>query len=112
VIPAALTAGITGLALGISGGRIAGLDSLTTGHGLLWAASIAVAVAVFATGGLVTSRAAARLAAPIPAEAATAAAPGIQPDTGAALRSLRVGLAVELAGIVVILTLMVGLGRS
>ena len=55
-------AGITGLLLGVSSGRLGDLDALATRYGALWVASIVVAMAVFATGGLVTSRAALRLA--------------------------------------------------
>ena len=51
VIGSALLAGTTGLLLGASSGRIAGLDNLDTPFGTLWFASIAVALAVFATGG-------------------------------------------------------------
>ncbi len=114
VIAAALTAGVTGIVLGVSSGRFEGLDGLATAYGGLWVASIVVAVAVFATGGLVTSRAAARLAAATPGAAAAddLAAPDASPADEATLRRLRVGFAVELAGIVVILALMVGLGRS
>jgi len=108
VIGSALLAGATGLLLGVSSGRITGLDSLGAAFGTLWIASIVVAMAVFATGGLVTSRAAGYLA-----QDADARGGGAQGMGGeAALRRLRAGFAVELAGIVSILGLMVALGRS
>jgi hypothetical protein len=108
VIGSALLAGTTGLLLGASSGHIAGLDDLGTPFGTLWLASIVVAVAVFATGGFVTGRAAADLA-----RHATAGEGGAPPPRAeAALRRLRAGFAVELAGIVSILGLMVALGRS
>jgi hypothetical protein len=67
-----------------------------------------VALAVFATGGLVTSRAAADLE----RDATTAEGGTSEPGGEGALRRLRAGFAVELAGIVSILGLMVALGRS
>lgn len=108
VIGSALLAGTTGLLLGASSGRIAGLDDLDTPFGTLWFASIAVALAVFATGGLVTSRAAADLE----RDPTTGEGGGAEPAGEAALQRLRAGFAVELAGIVSILGLMVALGRS
>ena len=107
VIGSALLAGTTGLILGISSGRIAGLDGLAAPFGALWVASIVVALAVFATGGLVTSRAAAFLE----RDAATGEGGALERGE-AALQRLRAGFAVELAGIVSILGLMVALGRS
>ena len=108
VIGSALLAGTTGLLLGASSGRIAGPDDLATPFGTLWVASIAVALAVFATGGLVTSRAAADLE----RDPTTGEGGGAESAGEAALRRLRAGFAVELAGIVSILGLMVALGRS
>jgi hypothetical protein len=108
MIGSALLAGTTGLLLGVWSGRIAGLDDLATPFGTLWVASIAVALAVFATGGLVTSRAAADLERPATAEVGGAP----EPAGKAALQRLRAGFAAELAGIVAILGLMVALARS
>ncbi len=108
VIGSALLAGTTGLLLGASSGRIAGLGDLDTPFGTLWVASIVVALAVFATGGLVTSRAGADLA----GGATTEKGGAPEPHGEAALKRLRAGFAVELAGIVSILGLMVALGRS
>lgn len=108
VIGSALLAGITGLLLGVSSGRIGDLDDLRTPFGALWVASIVVAIAVFATGGLVTSRGAAQLS----GEATAEGDRGPRPGDEAALSRLRVGFAVELAGIVSILGLMVALGQS
>ncbi len=61
VIGSAMLAGVTGLLLGVTSGRIRGVDDAFTPFGMLWVASIVVAIGVFATGGLVTSRAAAQL---------------------------------------------------
>ena len=108
VIGSALLAGTTGLLLGVVGGRIAGLDDLAGRYGMLWVASIAIAVAVFATGGLVTSRAAKRLAGAVGGDATSAGPPGDEDR----LRLLRVGFALELTGIVAVLAVMVLLGRS
>lgn len=108
IIGSAVLAGLTGVLLGISSGRLGGLDALATSYGLLWVASIVVAMAVFATGGIVTSRGAKQLAHNDAAEAANTPGPGDE----AALRRLRMGFAVELAGIVTILGLMVALGRA
>ena len=108
LIGSALLAGSTGVLLGVSSGRIGRFDDLSSPFGILWIASIGTAIAVFATGGLVTSRAAASLAGPDHAEG------GLGPSGWAddAFRRLRLGFAVELAGIVAILALMVALGRS
>jgi hypothetical protein len=67
-----------------------------------------VAIAVFATGGLLTSRAAAQVASRATADGGSASEDGGE----AVFRRLRVGFAAELAGIVSILALMVVLGRS
>jgi hypothetical protein len=108
VIGSALLAGITGLLLGVSSGRIGGLGDLRTPFGTLWVVSIVVAMAVFAAGGLVMSRAAAQLS----GEATTERDNDPDPGDETVLRRLRVGHAVELAGIVSILGLMVAMGRS
>jgi hypothetical protein len=108
LIGSALLAGSTGLLLGVTSGRIGGFDDLSSPFGILWTASIGTAIAIFAIGGLVTSRAAAQLAAPAPADGAPN--PGEGGET--AFRRLRLGFAVELGGIVAILALMVALGRS
>jgi hypothetical protein len=108
LIGAALLAGSTGLLLGVTSGRIAGFDDLGSPFGMLWIASIVTAIAVFATGGLVTSRAAVQLATPSDRDEA----PGSRPGDEAAFKRLRLGFAVELTGIVSILALMVALGRS
>jgi hypothetical protein len=110
LIGAALLAGSTGLLLGVTSGRIGGFDDLRSPFGILWVASIVTALAVFATGGLVTSRAAKQLAAPAPAGGAPGIGAGAEAET--AFRRLRLGFAVELAGIVSILALMVALGRA
>ena len=108
VIGSALLAGTTGLALGVSSGRIRGVDDAFTPFGMLWVASIAVAVGVFATGGLVTSRAAAQL------HDRARSGPGRRLGAGGERRLAGSGLGfgVELAGIITILALMVALGRA
>ncbi len=105
MIAAALTAAVTGLVRGIVFGRIDGTDALGTSYGLVWLASVGVAIAVFAVGGRITSPAARRL----------------RDDDGvwdgdvaarvALLDRLRLGFRVELAGITTILILMTLLGR-
>ena len=106
-IGSALLAGITGLLLGVTSGQIRGPGDVSTPFGTLWVASIAVAIAVFATGGLLTSRAAAQVTGKAAADGGSAPEDG----GGVAFRRLRVGFAAELAGIVSILALMVALGR-
>ena len=108
VIGSALVAGVTGLLLGVSSGRIRGVDDAATPYGMLWVGSIVVAIGVFATGGLVTSRAAVQLT------TGRAADPGGEWEavSEAALRRLRLGFGAELGGIITILALMVALGRS
>jgi hypothetical protein len=92
VIGSALLAGVTGLLLGVSSGRIRGVDDAGALFGMIWVASIAAAIAVFATGGLVTSRAAAQLIAEPTADADVASERGGDP----AFRRLTVGFGVEL----------------
>ena len=58
MIAAALGAAISGLIRGVAFGRIQSVDALTSPYGAVWAASIATAFVVFATGGRVTSPAA------------------------------------------------------
>ena len=105
MIAAALTAAVTGLVRGIVFGRIDGTDALGTPYGLVWIASIIVAIAVFAVGGRITSPAARRLrdddrvwdgdpAARVPL-----------------LDRVRVGFRAELVGISTILVLMTVLTR-
>ncbi|MEO5986450.1 MAG: hypothetical protein ABIW50_01385 [Candidatus Limnocylindria bacterium] len=108
LIGAALLAGSTGLLLGVTSGRIGGFDDLSSPFGTLWIASIVTAIAVFATGGLVTSRAAVQLATRPHADDAPSSRAGAE----TAFRRLRLGFAVEVTGIVSILALMVALGRS
>jgi len=105
MIAAALTAAVTGLVRGIVFGRIQGADALGTPYGLVWIASIVVAIAVFAIGGRVTSPAARRLRDD----------DGVWDDGSATPASLlgrvRVGFRAELVGITTILILMTALGR-
>lgn len=110
MIGGAVTAAVLGLVLGIASGRIRSVDGLTSAYGLVWLASILVAVLVFATGGLVTSPVARRLErdddlwhqGPVGSPSAA---------RSDAFRRLRFGFGTELAGIAVILALMVVLGR-
>ena len=97
VIGAAVTAGLSGLALGFAERGFGTTTSIGSAAGLVWLASIAIAVAVFATGGRVTSPAARALAA------------GSSGDT--VLQQLRAGFRAELGGILAILALMVVLAH-
>lgn len=98
MIAAALTAAVSGLVRGIAFGQIQSLDILGTPYGIVWLASVIVAMLVFATGGRVTSPAARALR---DDESATAQA----------FDRMRLGFRLELAGISIILGLMVVLAR-
>ena len=102
MIAAALTAALSGLVRGVGFGRVTSLEVLGTAYGVVWLASILVAIAVFAVGGRVTSPAARSLA-----------AAGAERRTSGGWRScpLRLGFRLELAGITTILVLMVALSR-
>lgn len=93
-----------------SSGRISSVDGLASAYGLVWLASIIVAVLVFATGGLVTSPAARRLERD---DDRWHDGPDGGPSAARsdAFRRPRFGFATELAVIAVILALMVVLGR-
>jgi uncharacterized membrane protein len=105
MIAAALAAAVTGLARGIVFGRINGSDALGTAYGLVWIASIGVAIAVFAVGGRITSPAARRLGHDDGVwDAGTAA-------RGPLLDRVRIGFRAELLGITTILVLMTVLAR-
>jgi uncharacterized membrane protein len=107
MIAAALTAVVSGLVRGIVFGRIQSVDVFGTPYGIVWLASVVVAILVFATGGRVTS----------PAARALRDDDGIRgggsDDTVAArtFGRLRFGFRLELAGISIILGLMVVLAR-
>ena len=105
MIAGALTAGVSGLVRGVAFGRISGLDELATPYGVVWLASIGVAVAVFAVGGRVTSPAARALR---DEERLWAGPPT---DRSPFLARLRNGFRVELVGITTILVLMTLLPR-
>ena len=105
MIAAALTAAVTGLVRGIVFGRIDGTDVLGTSYGLVWLASIGVAIAVFAVGGRITSPAARRL------QDDDGVWDGGGAARGALLDRLQLGFRIELAGITTILILMTVLGR-
>lgn len=105
MIAAALTAAVSGLIRGIAFGRITGPDALVTSYGLVWLASIAVAMAVFAVGGRVTSPAARALR---DDDGLWAAAPA---DRAVVLARLRTGFRMELLGITTVLVLMTVLPR-
>lgn len=105
MIAAAMTAAVTGLVRGIVVGRIHGADALGTPYGLVWIASIGVAIAVFAVGGRITSPAARRLRDDVGAW-----------DDDSTIRArlldrVRIGFRVELVGITIILVLMTVLAR-
>lgn len=105
MIAAAVTAAITGLVRGIVFGRIHGADALGTPYGLVWIASIGVAIAVFAIGGRITSPAARRLR---DDEGVWDASPAAR---GPFLARVRAGFRAELVGITIILILMTVLTR-
>ena len=105
MIAAALTAAVTGLVRGIVFGRIDGTDALATPYGLVWIASIGVALAVFAVGGRITSPAARRLRDDDGVWEGDSAAPA------PLLARVRAGFRAELAGITTILVLMTALAR-
>ncbi|HEX5148659.1 MAG TPA: hypothetical protein VFW02_06220 [Candidatus Limnocylindrales bacterium] len=105
MIAAALTAAVTGMVRGIAFGPIRSLGALATPYGVIWLASVLVALAVFATGARLTSPAARALRdddrvwmVGSPASAAHAAR---------LLSRLRLGFRLELLGIAAILALMV-----
>jgi hypothetical protein len=106
LVGAALLATVMGVVRGTVVGPIRSLEALGSPYGIVWLAAIAVTVAIFAVGGLLTSPAARRLAGDdplwtVPTEGGAAAG---RADT---VRRLRLGFALELAGIVFVLGLMV-----
>ena len=105
MIAAALTAALSGLIRGAVFGRIDGLAALSTPYGLVWLASIGLAIVVFVVGGRLTSPAARALGDDAPAD----------DDPGRRhaehLSRLRTGFRIELAGITAILVLMAALPR-
>lgn len=106
LIGAALLAAVMGVVRGTVFGRIRSIEALGSPYGIVWLAAIAVTVAIFAVGGLLTSPAARRLADDdalwaVPTEGGPAAG---RADT---VRWLRLGFALELSGIVFVLALMV-----
>jgi hypothetical protein len=102
LIAAALGAAVTGLIRGIAFGRIQSLDGLATPYGIVWLAAIVIAVAVFATGGRVTSPAARALR-----DDDTLWGPGSDGRAANLLERVRLGFKLELAGITTILALMI-----
>jgi hypothetical protein len=98
LIAAALGAAISGLIRGVAFGRIQSMDALISPYGAVWAASIAMAFVVFATGGRVTS------------PAARALRDNDRASDAVVVRlvgRIRVGFRIELAGITAILASMV-----
>jgi len=108
IIGGALVAAVTGVALGIGYNGIRSITAFATPYGLVWLASVAVAIGVFAVGGGVTS----------PAARALRDDPSLwDPDVPDAddrraslMDRLRLGFRLELVGIVFVLGLMVILG--
>jgi hypothetical protein len=109
MIAAALGAALTGLLWGTVYGRIDSPAALASPYGVVWLTAILAAVAVFATGGRVTSPAARALRDDDSLWVATSEAKGSR--TADAIARLRLGFRVELAGITVILGLMILLPR-
>ena len=102
MIAAALTAALSGLVRGIAFGRIQSSDSLGSTYGMVWLASVVIAMLVFGIGGRVTS----------PAARALRDDDAVWADTsgdiaGRLFGRLRLGFRLELAGISIILGLMV-----
>jgi uncharacterized membrane protein len=108
MVAAALGTAVTGLLRGTVYGRIDSLGAVASPYGLVWLTAILVAVAVFATGGRVTSPAARTLRDDDSVWVATVEERSRAAD---AFSRLRLGFAVELAGITVILGLMILLPR-
>ena len=106
MIAAALTAAVTGVLRGMVFGRIQSIESLGTPYGLVWLASVVVAVLVFGTGGRITSPAARALR-----DDDAVWASGSAEMSEAAFDRVRRGFRFELAGITAILGLMVALTR-
>jgi hypothetical protein len=111
LIGAALLAAVMGVVRGTVFGPIRSIEALGSPYGIVWLAAIAVTVAIFAAGGLITSPAARRLAGEdalwaVPAEEEAAA------ERADAARRLRLGFALELSGIVLLLALMVVLSLA
>ncbi|HJW21814.1 MAG TPA: hypothetical protein VJ506_05225 [Candidatus Limnocylindrales bacterium] len=104
IIGGALTAGLSGLILGLAGRGFTSIGALATPAGVVWLAAIAIAIVVFGAGGRITSPAARRLQRPPVSD---------DDDRGSdqALGRLRTGFRIELAGIASILALMVVLPR-
>jgi uncharacterized membrane protein len=108
MIGAALLAAITGLIRGTAFGPIQTADVLTSPYGLCWLASIVVAMAVFAVGATITSPALRRLSGDEDISAG-ARERETRSERREALTRVRMGFAMELAGILAILALMAAL---
>jgi uncharacterized membrane protein len=105
MIAAALGAAVTGLLRGTVYGRIDSLDAVVSPYGVVWLTAILVALAVFATGGRVTSPAARALR---DDDAVWVATPEAERSRAAdAIARLLLGFRVEFAGISLILGLMI-----
>lgn len=105
MIAAALTAAVTGMVRGIAFGPIRSLAVLATPYGVIWLASVLVAVAIFATGGRLTSPAARALRDDDRVWTEESAASAAR--AARLLSRLRLGFRLELLGIAAILALMV-----
>lgn len=106
LIAAALGAAVTGLIRGLVFGRIQSLDMLGTPYGIVWLGAIVIAVAVFATGGRLTSPAARAIR-----DDDTIGGQSSDGHAANLLRRVRLGFRLELAGITTILGLMIVLSR-
>lgn len=103
MIGAALLAAVTGLLRGVVFGPITSLVALGSPYGLVWTASIVIALAVYGVGGTVTSRSARRLR---DLDALWSDGEGATTSRTASFGPLRLGFRLELAGIGFILALM------
>jgi uncharacterized membrane protein len=104
VIAGALVAAVTGLALGLGYEGIRSVGALSTTYGIVWLASVLVAIGVFAVGGRVTSPAARSLR---DDASVWAGDPTSIARADALMARLRIGFRLELTGIAVVLGLMV-----
>ena len=104
IIAGALLAAVSGLALGVGYAGIRSPDALATTYGIVWLASVVVALSVFAVGGGLTSPAARALRDDATLWSGEA---GSTARVAALTTRMRTGFRLELAGIVIVLGLMV-----
>jgi uncharacterized membrane protein len=104
IIVGAMVAAVSGLALGVGYAGIRSVEALGTTYGMVWLASVIVAVGVFAVGGAVTSPAARALRDDPTLWSGEA---GSNTRVAVLTGRMRTGFRLELGGIVIVLGLMV-----